>query len=204
VENKTERLMRRVLVDEPDTQRLFWQSIAAGGLVVYPTDTLYGIGADATNHSAVERIAALKEKPGPFSAIIGDITQLQEYALVPDEITIKLEGMLPGPYTILLLPRFPESLSSLVVSVEGKVGFRIPNHPFVQSVCRAGITPVISTSVNRTTQNPLQDPDEIEDQFSDYIDLLVDDGKLAPSQGSTVLDTTREPWRILRQGDGKL
>jgi tRNA threonylcarbamoyl adenosine modification protein (Sua5/YciO/YrdC/YwlC family) len=196
--------MRRVLVDEPDTQRLFWQSIAAGGLVVYPTDTLYGIGADATNHSAVERIAALKEKPGPFSAIIGDITQLQEYALVPDEITIKLEGMLPGPYTILLPPRFPESLSTLVLSEEGKVGFRIPNHPFVQSVCRAGTTPVISTSVNRTTQKPLQDPDEIEDQFSDYIDLLVDDGKLAPSQGSTVLDTTREPWRILRQGDGKL
>ena len=125
--------MLRVKPSDPDAHGLFWQTIAAGGLVIYPTDTLYGIGADATNHAAVERIAALKEKPGPFSVIIGDVTQLQEYALVPEEITIKLEGMLPGPYTILLPPRFPESLSSLVIS-EGKVGFRIPNHPFIQSV----------------------------------------------------------------------
>ena len=51
---------------------------------------------------------------------------------------------------------------------------------------------------------PIQDPDEIEDQFGDYLDLLVDNGNLAPSQGSTVLDTTKEPWRILRQGDGNL
>jgi L-threonylcarbamoyladenylate synthase len=192
VENKAEQLMLRVKSSDPDAPSL-----------IYPTDTLYGIGADATNHSAVERIAALKEKAGPFSVMIGDVTQLQEYALVPEEITIKLEGMLPGPYTILLPPRFLESLSSLVVS-EDKVGFRIPNHPFIQSVFRIGITPVISTSVNRTTQMPLRDPDEIEDQLGDYLDLLVDDGTLAPSQGSTVLDPAVEPWRILRQGDGKL
>jgi L-threonylcarbamoyladenylate synthase len=203
VEDQAEKLMLRMKSSDPDAQRLFWQTIAAGGLAVYPTDTLYGIGADATTHAAVERITALKAKQGPFSVMIGDVTQLQEYALVPEEITIKLEGMLPGPYTILLPPRFPEALSSLVVS-EGKVGFRIPNHPFIESVFRAGTIPVISTSVNRTTQMPLQDPDEIEDQFGDYITLLVDDGVLASSHGSTVLDPAVEPWRILRQGDGKL
>lgn len=196
--------MLRVKSSDPDAQRLFWRNIAAGGLVVYPTDTLYGIGADATNHDAVEQIANLKEKAGPFSIMLGNLMQLQEYALVPKQITVKLEGMLPGPYTVLLPPRFPEAFSSLVISEEGKIGFRIPNHPFIQSVFQVGIIPVVSTSVNRTSQIPLQDPDEIEDQFGGYLNLMVDDGNLSPSQGSTILDTTMDPWRILRQGDGKL
>lgn len=196
--------MQRIRTNDPDAHRLFWYHIASGGLVVYPTDTLYGIGADAINHTAVNRIAALKGKTGPFSVMIGDLAQLREYALVPERIAVKLEGMLPGPYTIILPPRSPEVLSPHVISKEGKVGFRIPNHPFIQSVFRGRITPVISTSVNRTTEMPLQQPDEIEDQFGGYIDLLVDAGDLSPSQGSTILDPTMESWRILRQGDGKL
>ena len=195
--------MQRVKTNDPDAQRLFWHNIADGGLVVYPTDTLYGIGADALNHAAVNRVAALKGKTGPFSVMISNLAQLHEYALVPEEIAVKLEGMLPGPYTLLLPPRFPDTLSPNVVSEEGKVGFRIPLHPFIQSVFRGRITPVISTSVNISAEPPLQQPDEIENQFGRSIDLLVDAGNLSPSRGSTVLDPTTVPWRILRQGDGK-
>jgi L-threonylcarbamoyladenylate synthase len=196
--------MRRVNIHDSDAQRLFWQCIAPGGLAVYPTDTLYGIGADATRHTAVENITKIKGSKGPFSIMIGTLSQLHEYALVPEEITVKLETMLPGPYTVLLTPRFPEALSALVVGETGKVGFRIPDHPFIQSVFRGRVSPVISTSVNRTSRAPLQNPDEIEDQFGNQIDLLVDGGILPPSLGSTVLDPAAEPWRILRQGDGRL
>ncbi len=183
---------------------MFWQTIRAGGLVAYPTDTLYGLGADALSHTAAEELAEVKGREGPFSVMVGHLEQLEEYGLVSQEIADKLAGMLPGPYTILLPPRCPEKLSSSIISPGEKVGFRVPRHPFIQAAFQQARGLVITASVNRAGQPPLQDPEAIQDQFERQIDLLVDGGVLPPSRGSTVVDLTTVPWQVIRQGDGKL
>lgn len=183
---------------------MFWQTIRSGGLVVYPTDTLYGLGADAENRAAAERLAKVKGREGPFSVMVGHLEQLEEYGLVSPQIANKFINMLPGPYTILLPPRHPEQLSALVKGAGGKVGFRVPRHPFVQEAFQSAGGLVITTSVNHAGQPPLQDPAAIQDQFEDQIDLLIDSGILPPSKGSTVVDPTTTPWQVIRCGDGRL
>jgi len=196
--------VKRVAATDPVAPVMFWQTIRAGGLVAYPTDTLYGLGADAENHIAAEYLAEVKGREGPFSVMVGHLERLEEYGLVSTEIADKLAGMLPGPYTILLPPRCPEKLSSPIMGLKGKVGFRVPRHPFIQAAFRKARGLVITTSVNRAGQPPLQDPEAIQDQFKEQIDLLVDGGVLPPSRGSTVVDPTTIPWQVIRQGDGKL
>ncbi len=196
--------MRRIAATDPAAPALFWQTIRAGGLVAYPTDTLYGLGADAENHTAVEYLAEVKGREGPFSVMVGHLEQLAEYGLVSQAIADKLPGMLPGPYTILLPPRRPEKLPPAIMGPRGKVGFRVPRHPFIPAAFQQARGLVITTSVNRAGQPPLQDPEAIQDQFEGQIGLLVDGGILPPSRGSTVVDLTTAPWRVIRQGDGKL
>ncbi len=203
--------MRRIADTDPAAPALFWRTIWAGGLVAYPTDTLYGLGADAENHTAAEHLAEVKGRKGPFSVMVGHLEQLEEYGLVSQAIADKLAAMLPGPYTILLPPRRPEKLPPAIMGPGGKVGFRVPRHPFIPAAFPYGSLRdqqarglVITTSVNRAGQPPLQDPEAIQDQFEGQIDLLVDGGILPPSSGSTVVDPTTAPWQVIRQGDGKL
>jgi len=195
--------MKCIAATDPAAPAMFWQAIRAGKLVAYPTDTLYGLGTDAANRPAVERLAEVKGSRGPFSVMVGQLKDLREYALVSPEITAKLINMLPGPFTIILPPHLPETLSSPVIGSGGKVGFRVPGHPFIKAAFQHAKGLVITTSVNRAGQAPLQDPEAIKGQFEGQIDLLVDAGLLSPSKGSTVLDATVQPWEVLRQGDGK-
>ncbi len=196
--------MKRVADTDPGASAQFWQTIRAGGLVVYPTDTLYGLGADALSLPAIEGLMAIKGRRGPFSVMVGQLDQLGEYALVSSQINDKLVQMLPGPYTIILAPRKPDTFPETVMSPDGMVGFRVPRHPFIQAAYRQAGGLVITTSVNRTGQPPLQDPESIIDSFGSDIDLLIDSGPLPDSQGSTVVNPAAQPWQVIRQGDGKL
>ncbi|MBA7469889.1 putative protein YciO [subsurface metagenome] len=196
--------MRRIAANDPAAPAMFWQTIRSGGLVVYPTDTLYGLGADAENRAAAERLAKVKGREGPFSVMVGHLEHLEEYGLVSPQIADKFINMLPGPYTILLPPRHPEQLSALVKGAGGKVGFRVPGHPFIHKAFQLAKGLVITTSVNHAGQPPLQDPAAIQDQFEEQIDLLIDSGILPPSKGSTVVDPTTTPWQVIRRGDGRL
>lgn len=196
--------MKRVAATDPSASERFWQTIQAGRLVVYPTDTLYGFGVDALSLPAIKRLMAVKGRTGPFSVMVGHLDQLSEYALVSPQIHDKLVQMLPGPYTIILAPRKPEAFPEPVMSPDGMVGFRVPRHPFIQAAFRQSRGLVITTSVNRTGQPPLQDPETIIDSFGHDIDLLIDGGPLPDSRGSTVVNPATQPWQVIRQGDGKL
>lgn len=195
--------MKCVTATDPSASARFWQTIQADGLVVYPTDTLYGFGVDALRLPAIERLMAVKGGTGPFSVMVGHPDQLSEYALVSSQINDKLVRMLPGPYTIILAPRKPEAFPEPVMSSDGLVGFRVPKHPFIQAAYRQARGLVITTSVNRTGQPPLQDPETIIDAFGPDIDLLIDGGPLPDSLGSTVVNPATQPWQVIRQGDGK-
>ncbi len=195
-------MRNRLPAADPATIISFWEVILAGGIVAYPTDTLYGFGVDATNHSAIGKLAGLKGRGGPFAVMVGSLDQLDKYALISGAVRNKLLAVLPGPYTFILPMREKSPVSSAVMGTGDSVGFRIPDHPFVNSVFRDQTLPVVSTSINRTGQQALRDPDIIMDQFGDGTDLLVDGGLLPDSTGSTVIDTCSIPWTIVRQGDG--
>lgn len=196
--------MQRLAANDPDAATNFWQTIRDGGTVVYPTDTLYGLGVDSTNPAAIRRLQLIKGREGPFSVLIGSLERLQDYALVSPAIAGNLVDMLPGPFTIVLRPAPDLQLHPCLIGPGGKVGFRVSGHPFLQGAFSQASRLVISTSVNRPGEPPLQDPDLIQSGLGAAIDLLLDAGPLPHSRGSTVVDVTSDPWKVLRQGDGKL
>ncbi len=194
--------MERLPDNNPAAARRFWDTIDGGGLVVYPTDTLYGMGVAAGDRAALERLARLKDRPGPFSVMVGQFEQLNEYALITPPLAVKLSHMLPGPFTFLLPARDPDSLPPSVVGPGGRIGCRVPGHRFLREAYAARSDLVVTTSVNLSGEPPIQDPDLIATRFGDGLDLLIDGGVLPPSLGSTLVDTNTEPWMILRPGDG--
>ena len=196
--------MRRIRHDDPAAVALFWDTLRSGGVVAYPTDTLYGLGADATDERAVGRVILLKGRPGPYSVMLGSANQLPEYASVSAAVADKLFAMVPGPYTFLLHPVDPARFAPQVVGPGLRVGFRIPLQPFIQRAYRGSALPVVTTSINHTGHTPLTDPREIEETFGDQIDLLIDAGPLPPSKGSTIVDATVTPWQVTRPGEGGL
>ena len=194
----------RLAADDAATPAAFWSTIRSGGLVVYPTGTLYGLGADVFNASAIKRLQAIKGRKGPFSVLVGSLDQLQHYALVSQPVAGKLVDMVPGPYTVILKPAPAAAFPAALMGRGGMVGFRLDDHPFLRRAFEQEAGVVTSSSVNRAGRTPLRRPDEILDQFGERIDLLVDAGTLKRSQGSTVIDVTTTPWTVLRSGDGQL
>ncbi|MEE9465865.1 MAG: L-threonylcarbamoyladenylate synthase [Candidatus Neomarinimicrobiota bacterium] len=194
--------MERLPDTNPAAVRRFWAAIDAGGLVVYPTDTLYGMGVAAQDQAALERLTHLKDRPGPFSVMVGRYEQLNEYALISPPLAVKLSHMLPGPFTFLLPARDPDSLPLSVMGPGGRIGCRVPEHRFLREAYALRSDLVVTTSVNLSGEPPIQDPDLIANRFGDDLDLLIDGGVLPPSLGSTLVDTNSDPWQILRPGDG--
>ncbi|MFC1480979.1 L-threonylcarbamoyladenylate synthase [Candidatus Neomarinimicrobiota bacterium] len=182
----------------------FWDVIHAGGIVAYPTDTLYGFGVDSTNREAVDRLITLKGRRGPFSVMVGSLELMTKYALISQPLHDKLSQQLPGPFTFILSVPKTSPITANVRDIKNKVGFRVPDHPFVRSAYKMNDLPVVTTSVNKAGQLPQQDPAAISVDFNGEIDLLIDDGALPPSVGSTVVDGTLEIWQIVRQGAGVL
>lgn len=194
--------MKRLSSIGTGTVSQFWQVIHAGLVTVYPTDTLYGFGADALNADAVAKVAEIKGRGGPFSIMVGDMATLKQYAIVTPRASERLKKTLPGPFTFIFPVKNPELFPPQVINESGAVGFRIPAHPFVQAIFTEANIPIISTSVNRRAEPPSRNPDQIEAEFGSMINLLVDDGNMAESRGSTVISTLSDPWRIIRQGEG--
>ncbi len=194
--------MERLADNHPAAVRRFWDTIDGGGLVAYPTDTLYGLGVAASDRAALERLTRLKNRPGPFSVMVGRFEQLNEYALITPPLAVKLSHMLPGPFTFLLPARDRGSLPPVVVGSGGRIGCRVPDRRFIQEAYALRNDLVVTTSVNLSGEPPIQDPDLIATRFGDDLDLLIDGGILPPSLGSTVVDANTDPWMILRQGDG--
>ncbi len=182
----------------------FWEVIQAGGIVVYPTDTLYGLGADSCNRAAVDRLISIKGRKGPFSVMLGSLNQIKKYALISPALLIKLSERLPGPFTFILDVCDTSAITPAMWGSGKKVGFRVPDHPFIRSAFDMYDRPIVTTSVNKTGQAAHHDPAAILVNFDGQVDLLIDGGVLPASVGSTVVDGTQAQWPVVRQGAGVL
>jgi L-threonylcarbamoyladenylate synthase len=176
------------------------------GVIVYPTDTLYGIGGNFFSLPAVEKIDALKNRSDmPYSVIVPGLDMLHDLVdHVPEVFAIIYEKLLPGKFTFLF--RVSKSIDPALVKGSDQIGVRIPNVPAVLKLVEILNIPLISTSVNRSGEPPLNDPTAIIKQFSTADpdrgpSLLLDAGPLPDSQGSTILDITQTPVKCIRKGD---
>ena len=170
-----------------------------GNMIIYETDTLYGLGVDATNTLAIEKINKLKKRNTPLSIMVESINNIDNYAFLDSKKMNIIKNILPGPFTILLKAK-RSNLSHLVQQKSNKIGIRIPNNSFCINLLKNYKRPIITTSVNIHGQLALNNIDEIENIFFN-IDIYK--GEINPnSKGSTIIDLSSDKPEIIRQGDG--
>ncbi|MCL2326102.1 MAG: L-threonylcarbamoyladenylate synthase [Proteobacteria bacterium] len=176
--------------------------IREGGLVVYPTDTIYGLGCDITHKKSVERVYQMKgkDRKHPLAFICPDLKNIAKYAVVSNAAYRLMKRILPGPYTIIL-PASRE-VPRLMLSKSATVGIRIPEHPVTQALVEQLDNPLITTSVPSAGQVQFDDPGEIARRLP-FLDVVIDCGLIAP-QPSTVIDLTEDVPRLVRQGKGSI
>ena len=175
-----------------------------GGLIIYPTDTVYGLGCDITNAKAVEKIArikGIKVDKSNFSFICNDLSHLSDYVKQIDTPTYKLlKRALPGPYTFIL----PGSKSLPKVFKKKKtVGIRIPNNNIVRAIVKALGNPIISTSIHDEDDviEYTSDPELIFEKWEHLVDGVIDGG-FGGNLASTIIDLTDAVPKIIREGKG--
>lgn len=181
------------------------ETLRAGGTIIYPTDTLYGIGCDALNVKAVEKICEIKginPQKSNLSIICDDMSHLSEYARVSTPDFKLMRRNLPGPFTFIL-----PTTSSLPKIYKNRktVGIRIPDNNIIREIVAMLGNPVMTTSI-RDDNDEVEyttDPELIHEKWSERVDIVIDGG-FGGIQGSTVVDCTGDEPEIVRQGKGIL
>lgn len=186
----------------PANLRKIGDCLRAGGVVAYPTDTLYGLGGDFFSLAVSKKIDALKKRSDlPYSAAVADMAMLEILAAeIPAIFYERLQKLLPGKFTFLFKPN--PAIDPKLLKNSERIGIRIPNLPLLLQLIAALGFPLVSTSMNLSGRPPLNDPTRIVREFPG-LDLLIDGGVLAASAGLTLVDVTTEPPRVVRCGDDK-
>lgn len=178
-----------------------------GGLIIYPTDSVYGLGCDLFNKSAVEKIYQIKnqikgnDKHKLLSFICPDLKGISEYAEVSNSAYKIMRRLLPGPFTFIL--NATKQVPRILLEKRKTVGIRVPDNIVCQTLLMEFGKPIISTSACLPSQEFLSEPDEIAETFDRLTDLFLDSGP-GGLEPSTVIDFTEETPVVVRQGKGKL
>lgn len=178
-----------------------------GGIIIYPTDTVYGMGCDINKQRAVERVCKLKgidAEKANFSFICHDLSHLSDFTRPISTTTYKLmKKALPGPFTFILEAN--NSVPKLFKSKKKTVGIRIPNNPICLQIVKQLGNPIMSTSVHDDDEliEYTTDPDAIYEKYKDKVDMVIAGG-YGNNEPSTVVDCTTDDYEILRQGLGVL
>lgn len=191
-QNPQQRLLDRVV-----------ECLRKGGVIVYPTDTTYGMGCDIYNKKGIEKIYQIKQrdKRKPFSFICPDLATIASYANVSNNAFKIMKRHLPGPYTFVL--EATREVPDLLVTRQRTVGVRMPDNNIALEIVRQFGHPLVTTSANVTQQPTYEDPSLIEDELGAQLDMVVDGGKLS-GDPSSVISLIDEEIEVLRQGCGDI
>lgn len=200
-------MMIRIYNENPNPREI--EKVVAvlrdGGIVVYPTDTLYGIGCDALNVRAVEKICEMKginPQKNNLSIICNDLSFISEYAKVSNPVFKLMKRNLPGPFTFIL-----PTTSSLpkIYKKKKTVGIRVPDNNIIREIVAQLGNPVLSTSAidEEKEQEYGTDPELIHEKWENFADLVIDGGT-GGTEASTVVDCSSGEPEIIRQGKGVL
>ncbi|KAB1192639.1 threonylcarbamoyl-AMP synthase [Haloferax sp. MBLA0076] len=162
-------------------------AIRRGEAVVYPTETVYGMGADATDPAAVERVFDIKgrARSKPLSAGFPDVDAALEHVVADEREEAFMRRFLPGPVTVVVERR--DTLPDVLVAGRDRVGVRVPDHGLARRLFRAAETPVTATSANRSGTGSITHPEQLSDEIRDAVAVVVDGGT-TPGTESTVVD----------------
>ena len=175
-----------------------------GGLVIYPTDTIYGLGCDIFQHKAIEKIARIKKvdpQKANFSFVCADLSNLSDFAKQISTATYRLlKEHLPGPYTFILPAS--KQVPNIVQSKKSTIGLRIPDNAICSQILEELGNPILSASLPGDMVEEYTDPEVIFERFGKQVDMVVDGGPggMIPS---TIVDCTAEPYSVLRHGLGE-
>ncbi len=178
--------------------------LEGGGIIIFPTDTVYAYGCDIKDKRAIERIYRLKkmDKKKPLSFIFTDISEISEYVRnVSDDAFKIMKKSFPGPYTFIF--KASKLVPSIVVTNQKTIGVRIPDHNIALDIVRALGRPILATSVFNLSGEYLIDPRELEKVYRNEVDLVIDAGP-KPAEPSTVVDLSGDTFEVLREGKGEL
>lgn len=201
---KATNKVRRIDPANPETDIIAEAAgiIKKGGVVVFPTRSLYGLGADAFNTRAVNRIFHIKQRPAnkPILVLIKDKNELDRLAaLVPPVATAIMERFWPGRVSLVFQAK--EELSANLTAGTKKIGIRLPGHNIAYKLVKAAGCPITGTSANLSGSAGCFQINDLDEKIANSVDLILDAGPLKGGIGSTVVDVTGETPRILRQGE---
>ena len=198
------RVILEINADHPEPRKIQQavDVLERGGLIAYPTDTVYGLGCDLMNKSAIERLYQVKgmQKNKNLAFICHDLSDIAKYAVVDNSVYRMLKHNLPGPYCFILTAT--REVPKMVLTKQKTVGIRVPDHPVIIALTKALGRPIISTTAQRSGEDPLIDPSEIRDEFKG-LDLVLDGGVggLVPT---TIIDLSQGFVEIIREGAGSV
>jgi len=191
----------------PKTVREVVEVLRKGGVIVYPTDTVYGLGCDITKPRAIERIArikGIKPEKANFSFIVYDLSHLSDYTKPIDNTVYKLmKRNLPGPFTFILEAN--SNVPKLMKSKKKTVGIRIPDNPIILEIVKELGNPILTTSVHSDDEvlEYTTDPELIYEDMGNLVDLVIDGG-YGNNIPSTIVDCTSGDIEVIRQGEREL
>ena len=195
--------MEIVQADDPRSALKAAEVLRSGGVILYPTDTLYALGADALSDDSVAKIYAIKGRDAqkPMHAIVADMDAATQYAEMNDAAQKLADAFLPGPLT-LVFKKKPDIDSRFMCGLS-TIGLRVPNNQFCLALAREFGRPFTATSANRSGQLPQRTISEVVVQLGDaanLVDLAIDVGELPERLPSTVVDVSTDVPSIIREG----
>ena len=176
--------------------------LRAGGVVAYPTESLYGLGVDPRISSAVDRLRSIKgrDPKRPIPVVVSDVAMLRRLVIVPDKALPLMENFCPGPLTLVLRPRAGEG-EALCKALGGQgLGIRVPGLAWPREISKVLDFAVTATSANITNGPDAADAGELIGMLGRAMDLVLDAGPVGPGPPSTVLDMTGDDLLVLREG----
>lgn len=192
-ENPQPRLIKQVV-----------ECLKDGGIISYPTDTIYGLGCDIMQHKAIERICRIKNidpQKVQLSFICSDLSHLSDYTKSIDTPLYRmLKNYLPGPYTFILPAS--KQVPKILQSKKSTIGLRVPDNVICHHILDALENPILSTSLPGEMVEDYTDPEIIHEKFQHLVDFVIDGG-IGGMVPSTIVDCTSDEWTITRQGKGE-
>jgi len=178
------------------------EALRSGEVIVFPTETIYGLGADALHEEAVVQVSALKgrDAKNPIALIIADLDMLKEVVVDSPPIAERLMSVFwPGPLTLVLPAR--KGLSPLLCNPDGGVGVRVSSHPIASALVKRLGRPLTATSANPSDAEPARTIAQAQTYFANRLRIFIDAGELKGQKGSTVVECHGDRYKVIREGE---
>ncbi|MDA9841161.1 Sua5/YciO/YrdC/YwlC family protein [Candidatus Marinimicrobia bacterium] len=176
--------MKRISIDHPGAISATLIALRENKIIAYPTDTIYGIGTDIDNDKGINKINTLKGRKTPMSVLVHNFHSISSKLNLYPKLESQMNMIINNGDTCIV--DYKSNAFNSLITQNNKVGFRVPNYPFLINLLEQYTKPITTTSINVTGSKPLNDPNKIEEIFSEDIDLLLDAGMISNQSASKI------------------